>query len=36
VNSDPYGGGWMYELRLQDAGAVDALLDQAAYQEQLG
>ena len=36
VNSDPYGGGWMYELRLQDPGAVDALLDQAAYQEQLG
>jgi glycine cleavage system H protein len=36
VNTDPYGEGWMYELRLQDPGAAEALLDQAAYQEQLG
>jgi glycine cleavage system H protein len=35
VNSDPYGAGWMYELRPADAGALDALLDAAAYQEQL-
>jgi glycine cleavage system H protein len=32
VNSDPYGEGWMYELRPSDAAAVDALLDPAAYQ----
>jgi glycine cleavage system H protein len=32
VNSDPYGEGWMYELRPSDASAVDALLDPAAYQ----
>jgi glycine cleavage system H protein len=36
VNSDPYGGGWLYELVPADAGAVDALLDAAAYQESLG
>lgn len=36
VNSDPYGEGWMYELRLDDTSQVDALLDQAAYREQLG
>ena len=36
VNTDPYGDGWMYELRIEDASAVDSLLDQAAYQAQLG
>ncbi|PRY33783.1 glycine cleavage system protein GcvH [Umezawaea tangerina] len=33
VNSDPYGEGWMIELRLGDPGAVDDLLDATAYQE---
>ncbi|WP_270888075.1 glycine cleavage system protein GcvH [Pedococcus sp. 5OH_020] len=36
VNTDPYGEGWMYELRPSDSAAVGALLDPAAYQEQLG
>ncbi|QGN57339.1 glycine cleavage system protein GcvH [Nostocoides sp. HKS02] len=36
VNSDPYGDGWMYELRPADAAAVEALMDPAAYQAQLG
>jgi glycine cleavage system H protein len=36
VNTDPYGEGWMYEMRPADAGAVDALLDRAAYTDQLG
>ena len=36
VNSDPYGEGWMYELRLDDTSQVDGLLDQAAYRQQLG
>jgi len=35
VNTDPYGEGWMYELRPEDSGAVDALLDRAAYTDQL-
>jgi glycine cleavage system H protein len=36
VNTDPYGEGWMYELRPSDAAAVDGLLDHAAYTGQLG
>ena len=32
VNSDPYGDGWLLEIRPADAGAVDGLLDAAAYQ----
>ncbi len=33
VNSDPYGSGWMMEMRLSDSSALDDLLDAAAYQE---
>jgi glycine cleavage system H protein len=36
VNSDPYGGGWLYELVPSDVAAVDALLDAATYQAGLG
>ena len=36
VNSDPYGEGWMYEMRVEDSAAVEALLDVAAYKDQLG
>ena len=36
VNTDPYGEGWMYELRPSDAASVEALLDPSAYQAQLG
>ena len=36
VNSDPYGEGWMYELRPTDAAAVAGLLDVEGYQQQLG
>lgn len=32
VNSDPYGEGWMVELRLSDPSAVDSLLDAQGYQ----
>ena len=35
VNSDPYGEGWMYELTVSDAGALDGLLDVEAYTAQL-
>lgn len=31
VNSDPYGEGWLLELDVEDAAAVAALLDAAAY-----
>ena len=37
VNTDPYGEGWLFELRPSDAAGVDALLDAAAYRAaQLG
>jgi glycine cleavage system H protein len=32
VNTDPYGEGWLFELRPADASAVDGLMDAAAYQ----
>ena len=31
INSDPYGEGWIFEMRLADASAVDGLMDAAAY-----
>ena len=31
INSDPYGEGWMFELRLSDPSAVDGLMDATAY-----
>ncbi|GGM25155.1 glycine cleavage system protein GcvH [Dactylosporangium sucinum] len=33
LNSDPYGEGWLVQLKVADAAAVDALLDAAAYRE---
>ena len=35
VNSDPYGEGWMYEIRPADAEAADSLLDVDTYTAQL-
>ena len=31
VNTDPYGEGWMYDLRLADADALEAMLDAEGY-----
>ena len=31
VNNDPYQGGWLFEMVPAEAGAVDGLLDAAAY-----
>jgi glycine cleavage system H protein len=31
VNSDPYGAGWMVEVRVADVSVVEGLLDAAAY-----
>jgi glycine cleavage system H protein len=33
VNSEPYGEGWMIEMRIADPSAVDGLLDASAYQK---
>jgi glycine cleavage system H protein len=32
VNSDPYGGGWLYEIAPSDASALDSLMDATTYQ----
>ena len=31
VNTDPYGEGWMYDLRLADPAAVESMLDADGY-----
>lgn len=36
VNSDPYGEGWMYELKLADVSALSGLQDVDAYKATLG
>jgi glycine cleavage system H protein len=36
VNTDPYGDGWMLELRLSDPSAVEGLLDAQGYSDQVG
>ena len=35
VNTDPYGEGWMYEMRPGDPGAIEALMDAEGYRGQL-
>lgn len=35
VNTDSYGEGWMYELRLTDASALEGMLDAERYGELL-
>jgi glycine cleavage system H protein len=36
VNGDPYGEGWMYDVKLTEAGAAQSLLDVASYRALLG
>lgn len=36
VNTDPYGDGWLFKLRLRNAADVEALLDAAAYTALIG
>lgn len=33
VNSDPYGEGWMLEIEVSDASALDGMLDAAGYEK---
>ncbi|MCX4391034.1 glycine cleavage system protein GcvH [Micromonospora peucetia] len=33
INTDPYGAGWLVEIRLDDPAAVDGLLSANAYRE---
>ena len=36
VNTDPYGQGWMYDVKPTDPGAAETLLDLEAYRALLG
>jgi glycine cleavage system H protein len=36
INSDPYGEGWIIKVELANPSQLDALLDAAAYQAQIG
>ena len=33
MNSDPYGDGWFIVIRSDDVGALDGLMDAAAYEK---
>ena len=35
VNSDPYGKGWIFKLKVKDASHVTKLMDAAAYQDHI-
>jgi glycine cleavage system H protein len=36
VNTEPYGKGWLFKIRLQDKGDLSNLKDAAAYRAQIG
>ena len=36
VNSEPYGGGWFYKIRLSNPAELNNLLSPAAYTAQIG
>ena len=36
VNSDPLGNGWFFKLKITDASEIDSLMDEAAYNTQVG
>ena len=36
VNSDPYGKGWIFKLKIKDAAQLDSLLDAAGYEAMIG
>jgi glycine cleavage system H protein len=33
VNSDPEGQGWFFQLKLEDPGELEGMMDEAAYRE---
>jgi glycine cleavage system H protein len=36
VNTDPYGAGWLFKLRLTNSSDLNALKDSGAYKSQIG
>lgn len=35
INDDPYGDGWMYKIKMEDADEVDNLLDADSYTDSI-
>ncbi len=36
INTDPYGAGWMFKIKLANAADVEAMLSPEAYRKQIG
>lgn len=36
VNTDPYGAGWIFKLRIKDVSQLEKLLDAAGYEAMIG
>ena len=36
LNTDPFGAGWIFKVRIADTSELEALKDAAAYREQIG
>lgn len=36
VNSDPYGSGWIFKIKVKDAAQVESLMDAETYRGMLG
>lgn len=36
VNTDPYGKGWIFKMRVKDLASADSLMDAAAYGAMIG
>lgn len=36
INTDPYGAGWIFKIKLSNAGEADSLMDAAAYKVHIG
>ena len=36
VNSDPYGDGWIYVLKMNDSAGLEGLKDAASYKAAIG
>ena len=35
VNSDPFGDGWLFQIKADDKSEVDALLDAEGYEQSI-
>jgi glycine cleavage system H protein len=35
INTDPYGKGWMFKIKIRDKGELEELLSSEEYEEQL-